>query len=78
VVKAADAKQAGECSKGMGMTSRPGRSQYTILVSRDTVTTLRVSARLTYYGLYGQFMGECASYGFLEERLEQAIRGRVQ
>lgn len=78
VLPAADGKQAGECAKGAMSTAHPQRVQYTILVAGDSTATLRVSSRLTWYNMYGTLIGECASTGYLEGRLEQAIADRAR
>jgi hypothetical protein len=57
--------------------SAPGKAQYMILVAGDTSATLRVTSRLAWYNMYGGKVGECASSGFLERQLEQAIRERA-
>ena len=76
MIPASDNKQAGACGTGL-IKGRPGRAQYTILVSGDSTPTLRVSSRLTWYNIYGSMIGECVSTGFLEGRLQEAIRERA-
>lgn len=41
-----DWTRAGECGKGLLMKTRPTRVQYSVLVSGDSATTMRLSARL--------------------------------
>jgi hypothetical protein len=76
-IPAAETKQAGECRKSALRTTYPGRAQYTIIVSGDASATLRITSRLTTAPGYGVMVDECVSRGFLEQRLEQAVRDRV-
>lgn len=67
----ADGKAAGKCPGGI---VAPGKAQYMVRVApAGDSTAVTVTARLTYYSIYGQLMGECQSSGVLERRLAEAV-----